>query len=223
MFVCDRRDMSDSASKKRGAEAPLPRGGARLSDRRSEPERSRESAPLFGQNKEKDTKKHKQMKNTDKKKKKKKKEEENREEEQQESKKKKSKKEKKSRDHHHDHHHDDDDDDGLAEDVTAPVVKHGRSAKTVSARTLERGALLLGLVAEASSHALFVDLPHGLRARVDMRESQEQEDQRNHDDDDDDDDDRAAADEMYAPGDVLVVAVVTAKPLVVSLDPALVC
>jgi len=91
--------------------------------------------------------------------------------------------------------------------VTAPLVKHGRTAKTVSTRSLKPGALLLGVVTASGGDSLEIDLPHGLRTTVEL----------------DDLDEETDASALYVAGDFCVVAVVTAKPLVVTLDPAAVC
>jgi ribosomal protein S1 len=93
------------------------------------------------------------------------------------------------------------------EDVTAPVVKDGRAAKTISLRNCKPGTLLLALVTGSSAaEAIDVDLPHGLRATIELDLSEE-----------------VTAEQLYIPGDFLVVAVTSVKPFVVSLDPELVC
>ncbi len=93
------------------------------------------------------------------------------------------------------------------EDVTVPLVKHGRETKTVRPRNLTPGTLLLAVVAAAGPEDVDLELPHGLRATAEVSEIGEE----------------VLASDVYAAGDEVAVCVTSAKPLRVSMDPELVC
>jgi hypothetical protein len=86
---------------------------------------------------------------------------------------------------------DDGDDDGMGAVVAA--ARSSKSCKTVSAKNVKAGTLLLGVVAETAEDSVEVHFANGLHCAVRRREKEPELDQ------------------CYAPGDYVVACVVAGK------------